>query len=222
MVLLNLIPRGFYHGWEGQEISFLASPMYSTVESACNKFSSKRKWVQTSLWKSLFASGLIVVSNFLLYATFAFWVVVYRRFNCHSILPGSSFWSSSSNKVIKNLFCVLLTEILLWNNINNKLKYYITELCYVWQLISFCFDLASNWLLNETFAETLIKRQDICFLTQKQITCFLRIKIQKFVSKSWGLTLKDYFNLLVPSISTPSQLLRVVIYSCIILLLYYY
>ena len=26
----------------------------------------KKKWVQTSLWKSLFASGLIVVSNFLL------------------------------------------------------------------------------------------------------------------------------------------------------------
>lgn len=44
MVLLNLIPGGFYHGnWEGQEISFLPSPMYSTVESACNKFSSKKK-----------------------------------------------------------------------------------------------------------------------------------------------------------------------------------
>ena len=42
MVLLNFIPRGFYHGnWEGKEISFFSR--LSHVESACNDFSSKKK-----------------------------------------------------------------------------------------------------------------------------------------------------------------------------------
>ena len=81
----------------------------------------------------------------------------------------------------------------------------------LWQFSSFCLDLASNWLLKETLAERL---HDI-----KTNYMFSENQNPKIHFKKSRINFEKLFYLLVPSISIPSQLLKVVIYYIIVILL---